>query len=316
MRSLITGASGFAGGWLARHCAEHGDEVFGASRSGRIPGGCGTAVAIDLRDGDAVHQLFTEIEPEVVYHLAALSSVGTSWREPSATVNDNIAVSTSILEALRLATPAARTVWASSCEVYGAATELPVEETAALAPESPYAVSKAAGDMLAGVYARAHGLSIVRVRAFNHAGPGQLPIFVVSSIARQAAQARLRGGTSTEIVTGNPLSRRDYTDVRDIARAYRMLGRSEVGAGVYNVCSGISVPVQELVSIAASLIAPIEVEHVVDPARVRAHEVLDSRGSFDRVRAATGWEPRTALRETIADTFAWWLGELAGADTA
>jgi GDP-4-dehydro-6-deoxy-D-mannose reductase len=310
MRVLITGASGFAGGWLARACTAAGDEVVGASRSGAVPDACGRGVRVDLRNATAVRRLVSDVQPEVVYHLAALSHVGRSWEDPAQTVNDNVASAVSVLEAVRLAAAQSRVVWASSCEVYGAPPQLPITEDAPLAPANPYAVSKAAGDLLAGVYAAAHGIGICRARAFNHAGPGQLPIFVISSLARQAAEARRRHAASVRIVTGNPDARRDFTDVRDVVDAYRMLASPEVPPGVYNVCSGVSVSAAENVHRIAALLAPIDVEHVVDPGRVRAHEVMDHRGSYERLAAATGWRPKIPLAQTIADTVAWWESEL------
>ncbi len=310
MRVLITGASGFAGGWLARACTGAGDAVVGASRSGAVPDACGRGVRVDLRDAAAVQRLFCDVQPEVVYHLAALSHVGRSWEDPARTVNDNVASAVAVLEAVRLAAAQSRVVWASSCEVYGAPAQLPITEDAPVAPANPYAVSKAAGDLLAGVYAAAHGIRICRARAFNHAGPGQLPIFIISSLARQAAEARRRHAASVRIVTGNPDARRDFTDVRDVVDAYRMLASPEVPPGVYNVCSGVSVSAAESVLRIAALLAPIEVEHVIDPGRVRAHEVMDHRGSYERLAAATGWRPKIPLAQTIADTVAWWESEL------
>jgi GDP-4-dehydro-6-deoxy-D-mannose reductase len=310
LRVLITGASGFAGGWLAQACASAGDEVVGASRSGEVRLGAGSGVAVDLRDLAAARKLLRDVQPEVVYHLAALSSVGRSWDDPAATVVDNVASSVAVLEALRSEAPTARVVWASSCEVYGLAAELPIAEDAPLAPASPYAVSKLAGDLLASVYADAHRLPIVRARAFNHAGPGQLPIFIVSSLAQQAARASVDGVSSVRIVTGNPDTRRDFTDVRDVVRAYRLLADPGVPPGAYNVCSGVSVSAAEHVRGFADLSAPIAVDHVVDPARVRAHEVMDLRGSYDKLAAATGWRPEIPLEQTRADTLAWWEAEL------
>ncbi len=281
------------------------------SRSGALPGGCGRGVSINLRDAPAVHRLVADVQPEIVYHLAALSHVGRSWEDPTATFSANTASDVAVLEAVRLGSPGARVVWASSCEVYGVSDQLPLTEDARLAPANPYAVSKTAGDLLAGVYADAHGLAIRRARAFNHAGPGQLPIFIVSSLAQQAAHARLRHVSAVQIVTGNPDARRDFTDVRDVVRAYRLLAADSVAPGIYNVCSGVSVSAAENVRTVASLIAPIEVEHVVDPARVRAHEVMDHRGSCERLTAATGWRPEIPLWQTIADTIAWWESELS-----
>src|SRR5205085_9007597 len=133
--------------------------------------------------------------------------------------------------------PRARVVWVSSCEVYGPPQQLPVEEGAGLNPANPYAVSKTAGDLLAGVYADAHGLDVVRARPFNHAGPGQLPIFIVSSLAKQVAEGVVGGLERVRVVTGNPDTRRDFTDVRDVARAYRLLAAHGRRGEIYNVSS-------------------------------------------------------------------------------
>ena len=314
MRVLITGASGFVGGWLARHCAEAGDEVHGLSRSGTVP--VGTGHAVDLRDGEAVARAVAEVAPEAIYHLAALSHVGRSWEAPAQTMSANVDGAVSVLEAARTRAPDARVLWASTCEVYGRVASLPVFEDAPIAPVNPYAVSKAAGDLLAGVYADAHGLSILRARPFNHVGPGQLPIFIVSSLAEQAARAKVAGASELTIVTGNPDTRRDYTDVRDVCTAYRRLVVAD-GAepGIYNVSRGVSVSARELVALVGELIAPIALTHEVDPARVRAHEVMDHRGSADKLHAATGWTPAISLRQTVADTIAWWEAELSGSAT-
>lgn len=314
MRVLVTGASGFAGRYLARACADAGEEVVGLSRRGSMGGGgAGRGIPVDLLDGASVRAAVADVRPDVVYHLAALTSVGRSWEDPAETVESNVASAVNLLEALRLEAPAARVLWASTCEVYGPPTCLPVTEDAPVAPANPYAVSKASGDLLAAVYAEAHGLEVIRARPFNHAGPGQHSIFILSSLARQAASARLAGLGSLRILTGNPETRRDFTDVRDVVRAYRLLVERGL-AGVYNVCSGRSVSAAEQVDLVAELIAPIAVEHVVDPERVRAHEVMDLRGSHERLSAATGWEPSIPLRQTMADTIAWWEAELGRSD--
>lgn len=264
---------------------------------------------VDLRDGEAVLNSFRRAEPEVVYHLAALSSVGRSWEEPGQTVQENVASAVNVLEALRLCAPSARVVWVSTCEVYGVSAELPIDENAPFQPANPYAVSKAAGEMLAAVYAEAHGLHIVRARPFNHAGPGQQPHFIVSSLAQQVAAARVAGLDAVRIVTGNPDTRRDFTDVRDVVRAYRLLA-SHASPGSYNVCSGTSVSAADQVALLGELVAPLVVEHEVDPERVRAHEVMDLRGSRERIAAEVGWEPEIRFRQTVMETVEWWEREL------
>jgi GDP-4-dehydro-6-deoxy-D-mannose reductase len=311
LRVLITGASGFAGSYLARACADAGDEVIGISRSRAVVSG--ELHELDLRDADAVRALVREVKPEHIYHLAALSSVGRSWEDPAGTVEENVATAVSVLEAWRLEAPRARVIWVSSCEVYGTAARLPIDEDAPVQPANPYAVSKATGDLLAGVYAEAHGLDLVRARPFNHAGPGQRSTFIASSLARQAAEGRLSGARRIRIATGNPETRRDFTDVRDVARAYRLLA-AHAPAGIYNVCSGRSISPADQIRMLAEVLSPIEIEHEIDPARVRAREVMDLRGSADRIREAVGWEPQIPFVETLRDTVRWWEAELAAAD--
>jgi len=213
-----------------------------------------------------------------------------------------------LLEAVRREAPDAVVVLASSSEVYGPPAALPVDEAAPLRPQNPYAVSKAGADLLGGFYADAHGLRVVRARAFNHAGPGQAPSYAIASFARQVAEGLERGADPVRVVTGNPDARRDYTDVRDVVRAYRALG-ARGDPGTFNVCSGRSASAGELVATLGA-VSGARVVHEVDPALVRAHEVMEVRGSAARLAAATGWAARIALEDTLADTVAWWREEL------
>jgi GDP-4-dehydro-6-deoxy-D-mannose reductase len=316
VRTLITGASGFAGGYLARACHAAGEEVLGISRTGTVPAQAGTGHCLDLCDAGAVRALVAKFAPDVVHHLACLSSVGRSWLAPAQTMHDNVSSAVNLLEALRLEAPTARVIWVSTSEVYGEAATLPIEEHTPLEPASPYAISKAAGDQLAGVYAQAYGLPVIRARPFSHAGPEQRPMFLMSSLSRTLVQARRGGERSVQIATGNPATRRDFTDVRDVARAYRLLVEHGTPGEVYNVSSGRSVSTAEQVQLAAELVSPLHVEHIVDPTQVRAHEISDLRGSHERLTAATGWVPEVSLRETWADTIAWWERHLDAAHTA
>jgi GDP-4-dehydro-6-deoxy-D-mannose reductase len=312
MRVLITGASGFAGMWLCRQCAGAGDEVVALSRRGLVPEGAGTGVAVDMRDGDAMREAVRSTAPELVYHLASLTSVGRSWESPAQTLGDNDAITIGMLEALRHVAGGAPVVWVSSCEVYGNPEVLPATEDLPPRPANPYAVSKASGEMLVEVYADAYGLEIVRARPFSHSGPGQLPIFLLSSLASQAAEGRRAGVSTLDIAIGNPHTRRDFTDVRDVVRAYRLLGDALVSGtpgaagGVFNVSTGRSVSAGDQIELLRELLTPIEVRHTVDPARVRATEVMDLRGDPTRLRELTGWVPEISLRQTMADTIEWW----------
>jgi GDP-4-dehydro-6-deoxy-D-mannose reductase len=268
------------------------------------------ALSVDLRDADAVGRALADAQPEVIYHLAALSSVARSWEEPAQTLADNTSGAVNLLEAIRREAPAARVVWVSTCEVYGVPESLPISESAPMHPANPYAVSKATGEMLASVYGHAHGLDLVVARPFSHSGPGQRPIFLLSSLAKQAAEGRLSGVRRLQIVTGNPDTRRDFTDVRDVVNAYRHLA-TPTPADVYNVSSGHSVSAADQVALLADVIAPIEIEHIIDPGRVRAHEVMDLRGDHSRLSADSGWEPLIPLRQTLTEAVAWWEERLS-----
>jgi GDP-4-dehydro-6-deoxy-D-mannose reductase len=298
VRALITGAGGFAGGHLAAHCRASGDDIVEVSRS------AGT----DLLDPAAARAAVAAARPEVVYHLAARAHVGESWDDPAGFLRDNVAMALNVLEAVRAEAPEATVVAVASSELYGPPERMPVDEEAPIRPQNPYAVSKASADLLAGFYADAHGLRVIRPRAFNHAGPGQTPIYAIASFARQAAAAAERGEDPIVFRTGNAHTRRDYTDVRDVVRAYRLLAeRAE--PGVYNVCSGRTASSAELVRM-------LGLEHEVDPALLRPHEVMELRGSYDKLHAATGWEPEYELAQTLEDTLSWWRDEPVRARTA
>jgi GDP-4-dehydro-6-deoxy-D-mannose reductase len=300
-RVLITGASGFAGRHLAAACAAAGDDVHAAARS----------TGVDLRDPEAARAAVAAAGPEVVYHLAAHAHVGASWADPAATLQENFAMAVNVLEAVRADAADAVVLAVGSGEAYGEPAELPLTEDAPLRPRSPYAASKAAADVLAGFYADAYGLRVVRPRAFNHAGPGQEPRYAISAFARQLAEGLEAGADPVAIVTGSPDARRDYTDVRDVVRAYRLLADAR-RPGPYNVCSGRALSARELVAALGEAVG-VEVRHEVDPARVRAVEVPDMRGSPARLRALTGWEPEIPLARTLADTVAWWRAQLHSA---
>ena len=299
-RVLITGASGFAGRHLHALCTAAGDEVVDVSRSGGL--------GIDLLDAERVRTAVRDAEPAAVYHLAARAHVGDSWSEPELFLRENVAMTLHVLDAVRAEAPEAAVLVVGSSELYGMPASLPVDESAQVRPQNPYAVSKANADVLAGFYADAHGLRILRPRAFNHAGPGQEPRYAIASFARQIAAGLEAGDDPVRVVTGNPDARRDYTDVRDVVRAYRALAeRAE--PGIYNICSGRSASAAELVA-ALGRVAGVEGAHPGAPHRRRAPPVNEVRGSSRRLTEATGWEPEYELEQTLADTVEWWRAEI------
>jgi GDP-4-dehydro-6-deoxy-D-mannose reductase len=288
-RVLITGGTGFVGRHLAATCS--GDHV---TALGSADG--------DLADPQAADAIVRDARPERVFHLAATASVGESWTAPAATIAANVGSTFNVLDAVRRHAPDARVLVAGSGEAYGPvpAERQPVAEHEPFRPQNPYAVSKAATDALAGFFADAHGLHVVRTRSFNHAGPGQSDRYVVAAFARQIAEAETAGHEAVEIVTGDLRPRRDFTDVRDVARAYVLL-LERATPGAYNVASGKAVSVADILAGLGRHTA-LRVEQRTDPERLRVGEVMEIRGSHEKLTETTGWEPEIPLDRTLADT--------------
>ncbi len=265
----------------------------------------------DLLEPAAVRRTIREIRPERVFHLAGEASVDISWTDPSVTIAGNLNTSLNLLEAVRQEAPDARVVISCSGEVYGPVPpqRLPITEQELLRPQNPYAVSKAAVDLLAGFYADTHGLAVVCMRAFNHCGPGQQDSYVVASFARQIAAAEAAGADSVNLTTGALRPRRDFTDVRDVVRAY-WLASELASPGIYNVCSGTSTPIADILGLLGAQ-TTLAVDQQTDPNRIRKHEVMDVRGSHDKLTDATGWQPEIPLEQTLRDTLDWWRAQLA-----
>ena len=295
--AMVTGGTGFAGRHLVALLRERGEKPSAPARRD-----------LDLMDADLVRNAVAELRPRVIFHLAASASVIHSWREPREVLRTNVETTLNVLEAARQSAPHAVVLIAGSAEVYGPPEELPVDESASLRPQNPYAVSKAACDLLAGQFADAHGMRVVRSRSFNHAGPGQSEEYVVGTLARQVAEAEVEGLREVVLRTGRVESRRDFTDVRDVVRGY--LAASDLEPGVYNICSGRSVSVRDLIELLAAS-SEVTVRHEVDPARVRAHDVPDIRGSADKLRRATDWRPQIPLEQTVRDAVDAWRQRLA-----
>jgi GDP-4-dehydro-6-deoxy-D-mannose reductase len=293
--ALVTGGAGFAGTHLL----------------GLLPGATAPSrEELDLLDAGAVRAAVREAAPDAVWHLAAQASVGRSWEAPAETIAENVTMTANLLEAVRREAPGATVVLISSGEIYGPPDRLPVDEEAPLRPQNPYAVSKAAVDLLGGQYADSTGLRVVRLRPFNHTGPGQSDDYVVGTLTRQVAEAEAAGLSEAVVRTGNPDSARDFSDVRDVVRAY--VAAARLDPGVYNVASGRAVSVRELIELVRAA-ARIPVRHEVDPARVRAHDVPEVRASAERLREATGWTPEIPLEQTVADALEAWRAALGAA---
>jgi GDP-4-dehydro-6-deoxy-D-mannose reductase len=267
-----------------------------------------TVDGIDIVDADALTDAVVAAKPEAVYHLAGAADVGGSWSAPRETFAANALGTLNVLEASREA-GAERVLAVTSADVYGRVTEaeLPLAEDQPLRPVSPYAASKVAADALAQQAWLGHRLPVVRVRAFNHLGPGQSDRFVAPSLAARIARNERDGGD--EVPIGNMTPLRDVTDVRDVVRAYRLLMEEGEPGAVYNVCRGSAVSVEQIARALLGMAArPMRL--VSDPALQRPVDIPVLVGDNRALRRATGWEPTIPLEQTLSDVLADWRARL------
>ncbi len=314
MRILITGITGFAGSHLAEHALEQRSEVWGSVRRERHTDNVTALldrvhlVECDLRDSASVAALVEQAAPERIFHLAAQTFVPTSFGDPAETFIANVVPQIKLLEAARKLCPDARILVVGSSEEYGRVLpeELPVKESNPLRPLSPYAVSKAAQDLLAYQYHQSHGLHIVRTRAFNHEGPRRTEVFALSSFAKQIAE--MEAGIRDPVLwVGNLDSKRDFLDVRDVVRAYWLaLEHGEPGE-VYNIASGHMWRIGDALDLLLSL-SKVRVEVRQDPARLRPADTPFMLGDATKFRDLTGWTPKIPFEQTLQDLLDYWRG--------
>ena len=317
MRALVTGISGFAGHHLTADLLGAGHEVHGLilSDAEPVPGGVASTYVADVTDPAAVDTAFAAVDPDLVIHLAGAASVGRSFADPLGTWRVNLDGTLAVLEAVRTRCPGARCVVVTSGEVYGRVPveALPVGPDTPMVPQSPYGASKAAADLAALQYHVGYGLKVLRVRAFNHIGPGQDARFVVPAVARQIALGERDGLERIEIHVGNVDTRRDFSDVRDMVRAYRLVAERGDPGVAYVAGSGRSVAVRELIDGLAGL-ARAATSVTSDATLRREGEQPDLYGSPDRLTADTGWVPEIPLDVSLRDTLDWWRARVAEED--
>lgn len=306
--TVVTGAAGFAGGHLIERLARSGANVIAWNR----PGGSEPRVvdgvawdAVDLLDRCAVAQALERAAPDVVYHCAGAPHVGGSWHNTTATFESNVRATHHLLEALHAAHPQARLVVTSSAMVYAASTDALTEDSS-VQPASPYAVSKLAQEMLVVEDGDRRHASIAR--AFNHIGPGQHPGFVTSDFARRIATIEL-GGVEREISVGNLDARRDLTDVRDTVRAYQLIAERGRAGRTYNVCSGRTVVIRDLLEMMLAR-ARVAITVRTDQALFRPIDQPVVLGDYARIRAELGWTPEIPLEQTLDDVMEYWRKEV------
>ena len=303
MKALVTGAGGFVGKHLIEHLKESGDDVFGTDI---VSGGP------DLSDSVGLADLFHDVSPEVIFHLAGQADVGHSWNAVNETFRSNAEGTLNVLTAARSA-DIARIVTVTSADIYGIVSpeDLPLSEDAPFRPVSPYSASKASADLLALQAFLGHNQEVIRVRAFNHLGPGQSDKFGCSALAARIAHNELHG--VSKLAIGNLTAKRDFTDVRDVVRAYRLLALTGKSGEAYNVCSGVSVSIER---IAAELLAlsTMPMELVVDPDLLRPIDLPDLLGNPEKIARDTGWKPELTLNQTLSDLIEYWRLQLSLAE--
>ena len=317
MRVLITGATGFVGTHLRRHLLASTDwDIVGTAfpdpPTDPTPGSRQKLIPLDLRDADATQAALGESPPDYVVHLAAQAHVPTAYKDPWATLQNNILGQLNLFESCLALDISPRIVVIGSGEEYGRATQadLPLVEDHPLRPENPYSVSKVTQDVMGYQYFISYGLPVIRVRPFNHVGPGQSPRFVLPAFASQVAEIEA-GRREPLLLVGNLAPQRDFTDVRDVVRAYRLLLLHGIAGEVYNVASGRPCAIQSIVDELRAR-SSIEIRIEVDPERYRPADIPTIYGSADKLRRDTGWTAEIPMSQTIDDVLAEWRARAHG----
>lgn len=307
-KALIIGAAGFVGGYLAGHLYNNCQmEVYLTKLpQEQIENSNVLIYDLNILDKEEIVSLLFEIRPDYIFHLAAQSSVGTAWRNPGLTIDVNIKGSVNVMDAVRELYYKPRILLIGSGEEYGHIKddEIPISENTMIRPGNIYAATKVCQNMIGSIYAQAYDMQVMMVRAFNHIGPTQASIFVVSDFCRQVAEIE-KGMRQPVMYVGNLQSMRDFTDVRDVVRAYAMLIENGKAGETYNVGSGHAVTIREILDMIISLSdANIHVE--IDPNKIRPVDVPIIEADVTKIHTLTGWRAEIPLKQTIIETLNYW----------
>ena len=308
MKALITGSEGFVGKHLRRELEDHGYEVTGVDlfESDKT-------IKADLLQEAEVNRLMQTLRPDKVFHLAGQADVGKSWVIPARTIEINVIAAVHVMEAMRKYIPESSLLLVGSSDEYGILGnrgELVSEEMEAL-PVTPYAISKIAQEQMGKAYVRTYGMHICMTRSFNHGGAGQKPGFMIPDFADGIVQ--VEQGTRSEVLVGNLSTQRDFTHVKDVVRAYRLIAEKGKSGEIYNVGSGEANSAQEILNrLVAMARCPIPVRQ--DPSRMRPSDTPVIRCDRSKLTRETGWEPQYTLDDILKDTLAFYreqVGEKA-----
>ncbi len=311
-KALIIGAAGFVGPYLAAHLTEEcGMQVYATKLTQNNLCDVKAEVhSLNILNKEEIIDLLYRIRPDYIFHLAAQSSVALSWKNPGLTIDVNIKGSVNVMDAVRELYYKPKVLLIGSGEEYGRIRpgETPISEDNYLRPGNLYAATKVCQNMIANIYATAYDMELVMVRAFNHIGPKQASIYVVSDFCRQVVEIE-KGLRESVMMVGNLKAMRDFTDVRDVVRAYALLAEHGKAGETYNVGSGHAVEIREILDLIISQ-SNVEVEVRVDPNKIRPVDVPIIEADTSKLRELTGWEQRIPLKQTIYETMEYWRGQL------
>lgn len=314
-KALIIGAAGFVGRYLIEHLHTKGDyEIYATKLPNDIltvSEGIKVKVCdLDILDKDIIVKMLYEIRPDYIFHLAAQSSVAIAWRNPTMTVDINIKGAVNLLDAVRELYYKPRVLLIGSGEEYGHIREgeTPINEENNVRPGNIYAATKCCQNMIGRIYSQAYDMDVMMVRAFNHIGPKQAPIFVISDFCKQVAEIEL-GLKEPVMHVGNLAAKRDFTDVRDVVRAYELLIEKGVPGETYNVGSGHAYAIREILDKIIA-ISGKEINVEIDPAKIRPIDVPIIEADVTKLMEATGWKKKISLDQTLNETLHYWRAEL------
>lgn len=311
-KALIIGAAGFVGPYLAAHLSkECGMQVCATKLTRDILCDIKAEVhSLNILNKDEIVDLLYRIRPDYIFHLAAQSSVALSWKNPGLTIDVNIKGSVNVIEAVRELYYKPRVLLIGSGEEYGRIEpgETPISEMNHLRPGNLYAATKVCQNMIANIYATAYDMELIMVRAFNHIGPKQAPVFVVSDFCKQVVEIE-KGLREPVMMVGNLKAMRDFTDVRDVVRAYALLAKYGKAGETYNVGSGHAVEIREILDLIISQ-SDVNVEVRVDPNKIRPVDVPVIEADTTKLQKITGWKRQIPLEQTIYETMEYWRHEI------
>lgn len=313
-KALVIGGGGFVGSYLVNHLQRDLGMAVAVTKTAKETLTLKDAAVydLDILEPAQIREVLGEVAPDYILHLAAQSSVAVSWKNPGLTIDVNIKGSVNVLDAVRTAVHPARVLLIGSGEEYGhiRAGECPIREENALRPGNIYAATKSCQNMIGAIYAAAYDMDVLMVRAFNHIGPNQAPMFVVADFCKQVVEIE-RGLREPVLYVGNLSAKRDFTDVRDVVRAYGLLVTQGKRGETYNVGTGQALPIEEILNrILALTDCGIEVR--VDPAKLRPVDVPIIEPDIGKIYDCVGWKPQISLDQTLRETLDYWRNQIDG----